>query len=169
MCIINPSKAVALPWSWDINRLSAILQSWDAIAEGVTEQEKLMYASCILHLTSVFAKIVDKLEWEVRYRDMRLDCAGRHGIPVAIIRRRNADLLTTVIVNLMHWPNKLRGLSELWDKIHKVSSFCEVQAIANVARCWRFRWHLDFRIRSTTAIYGRPSFAHLEFTGARIT
>lgn len=120
--MVSPGSAVAIPWSWAVFHLPGILQAQQAKV-NVAEQEKLVYMSCLIHLTSGFCKVVDRLEWEVRFRGMGLDCAGRRNLPPVIIRRRNADVLAAIALNMAHWPIAPRGFSELWTQIQKVSWF----------------------------------------------
>lgn len=91
------------------------------ISEGVTEPEKLNYGNFLKHFVDRFCKFVNRLEWEMRYRDLILTCAGRKSVPHPVVRRRNSDLLVTIALNLGHWPNTLRGFSDSLAQIHEVS------------------------------------------------
>ena len=124
--MISPDDAVVLPWSWAVFHLSGIILARDAKTHGngVSEQEKMIYGSCLLYAVSGFCKVVDRLEREVRgARGMVFRCAGRYNVPPAIFRRRNADFLATVCLNLIHWPNMgLRGFQDVWMRVQTVSS-----------------------------------------------
>lgn len=97
-----------------------MIQSRNAIADGMPDQERLRHGHCLQLLSIGFSKLVNRLEKEIRYRGMKLTCAGRNNIPPTIIKRRNADLLATVALNLGHWPNILRGFSDVLLQTHEV-------------------------------------------------
>ena len=121
MCTVNPCSAIALPWSWAVFHLPAIMLSRNVVSEGISEQEKFDYGSFLLYFAAQFCKLVTRIEWEMRYRDMKLTCAGHKFLPHPVVRRRNSDLLATIAMNLGHWPISLRGFSDSLTQIHEVS------------------------------------------------
>lgn len=120
LCAASPGNAVVIPWSWGIRHLPAILHSRQATAQGVTDQGKFAYCNQLLALASGFSKMVERIEREIRKRDMRFH-SSRRTVPLVILRRRNSDYLATIAMNLGNWPNIPRGFSSVWTQLQSVS------------------------------------------------
>ena len=96
------------------------MKSRRTMAERITEEEKLRHGHFLQFLAVRFSKLLERLENETRYRGMKLTCAGKRNLPPVIIKRRNAEFLAIVALNLGHWPIPLRGLSDVLGQIHEV-------------------------------------------------
>lgn len=117
--MINPGNAVAIPWSWAVLHLPAILHARNAKSGGMPNQATFAYGSCILSLTAGFCRIVSNLERAMSQHGFFFGRAR----PPAFIRRRNFDFLATVALNLGNWPLPLRGISELINQVQAVGRF----------------------------------------------
>lgn len=125
--MVSPSNAVVMPWSWALLYLPTIMQTPFA-DRTLSEREKLGHASCITTIVPIFCKILDNLESAVNSYAVNFNSIGRRNMPAYFVKRRNADLLTTLVLNLSHWPNAPKGFSETWTQMRKVfdmSLFCE--------------------------------------------
>lgn len=115
--MINPGNAVAIPWSWAVLHLPAIMHARNAKSGGMPDQAIFIYGSCLLNLTASFCRIVSNLERAMSQYGLSFGRAR----PPAFIRRRNSDFLATVVLNLGNWPLPLRGISELINQVQAVS------------------------------------------------
>jgi hypothetical protein len=74
--------------------------------------------SCLTIMVSSFCRLLDKMEFAINNHE--LGFMGRRRVPAGIIKRRNTDYLTTVALNLSHWPVISKGFMDIWGQIQKV-------------------------------------------------
>lgn len=120
--MVNAGHAVAIPWSWAVFHLQAIVWEPNPVIKAETEEQRHLYGQCLLELISGFCDLIEKLERSVSYGEIWFSYGGRRNVPAIAIRKRNTDLLTVVALNLGYSSIPLRGFSEVWSRIQKVSS-----------------------------------------------
>ncbi|KAJ5612695.1 Tetratricopeptide-like helical [Penicillium lagena] len=118
LCLINPGNAVVIPWSWVLFHLPIAMQSSSASSVALTNSVKMSHLSCLTILVSSFCRLLDKMEFAIHTH--QLGFMGRRRVPAAMIKRRNTDYLTTVALNLSHWPVIPKGFMDIWGQIQKV-------------------------------------------------
>ncbi|KAL1886900.1 hypothetical protein Plec18167_000835 [Paecilomyces lecythidis] len=123
LCMVNSSRAVAIPWSWAMLHLPQVIQHADQTICPESEQQHFGYGNSLLSLVRCFCMLMDQLEWAIQTQTMTFNCAGRRTALVPAIKRRNTDFLSVVALNLGSANVPIRGFTESWREIQKVLTF----------------------------------------------
>ncbi|GAD91519.1 hypothetical protein PVAR5_0091 [Paecilomyces variotii No. 5] len=101
LCMVNSSRAVAIPWSWAVLHLPQLIQCSDQTIFPESDQQHFGYGNCLLGLAR---------------------CFWRRNV-VSAIKRRNTDLLSVIALNLGSANVPVRGFTESWREIQKVLTY----------------------------------------------
>ncbi|KAJ5825808.1 hypothetical protein N7474_002946 [Penicillium riverlandense] len=150
LCLINPGNAVVIPWSWALFHLPIAMQSSSASSVALTDSVKMSHLSFLTIMVSSFCRLLDKMEFAINTHE--LGFMGRRRVPAGMIKRRNTDYLTTVALNLSHWPIIPKGFVDVWSQIQKTLAFTAPQSVITTRGFQKLR---EESIRLYTAYNGK--------------
>ncbi|KAJ5375537.1 DNA helicase UvrD-like C-terminal, partial [Penicillium concentricum] len=112
LCIANPGRGIVVPWSWALQHLSTIMQS-PAKDYTFKDREIRVHTTDLMNIVVSFCNLMEQVEHALTNGTLRFQGMGRSGFPIPIIKRRCTELLTTVNLNLNHWPKQPIGFKEM--------------------------------------------------------
>ncbi|OQE05043.1 hypothetical protein PENVUL_c027G05971 [Penicillium vulpinum] len=118
LCIANPGKGIVVPWSWALQHLSTIMQS-PAKDHMFKDREIRVHTTDLMHIVTSFCNLMEQVENALSNGILRFQGMGRNSLPIPIIKRRCTELLTTVNLNLNHWPRQPVGFREMEKIVNK--------------------------------------------------
>ncbi|KXG50377.1 Tetratricopeptide-like helical [Penicillium griseofulvum] len=118
LCIANPGKGIVIPWSWALQHLSTIMQS-PAKDHTFKDRDIRVHTTDLINMITSFCTLMENVENALTSGVLRFQGMGRSGLPIPIIKRRCTELLTTVNLNLNHWPKQPIGFKEMEKVVNK--------------------------------------------------
>ncbi|OQE34898.1 hypothetical protein PENCOP_c015G08976 [Penicillium coprophilum] len=118
LCIASPGKGIVIPWSWALQHLSTIMQS-PAKDHTFKDREIRVHATDLMNIVVSFCTLMEQVENAISNGILKFQGMGGNGLPIPIIKRRCTELLTTVILNLNHWPKQPLGFKDMEKMINK--------------------------------------------------
>lgn len=125
LCAINPANAIVIPSSWAFLYLPDLFKAPLPMgAPEPREQDRKDRIPCLKDALISFCGAFDDWSYGMNHS---LQLRGFHGrVYTGILRKRVFDLLATVILNLNHYPSRLRDMDNFWRRITKVRSFLSI-------------------------------------------
>lgn len=111
-----------VPWSWALQHLSTIMQS-PAKDYGFKDREIRVHTTDLMNVVISFCNLMEQVESALTSGILRFQGLGRNSLPIPIVKRRCTELLTTVMLNLNHWPKQPVGFKEMEKVVNKVCEF----------------------------------------------
>ncbi|KUM63621.1 hypothetical protein ACN42_g3458 [Penicillium freii] len=118
LCIANPGRGIVIPWSWALQHLSTIMQS-PAKDYGFKDREIRVQTTDLMNMVTSFCGLMEQVESGLTNGILKFQGLGRINLPIPIIKRRCTELLTTVNLNLNHWPKQPIGYKEMEKTVNK--------------------------------------------------
>ncbi|KGO54138.1 DNA helicase, UvrD-like, C-terminal [Penicillium expansum] len=118
LCIANPGRGIVIPWSWALQHLSTIMQS-PAKDYGFKDREIRVQTTDLMSIVISFCNLMEQVESALTNGVLRFQGLGRSNLPIPIVKRRCTELLTTVNLNLNHWPKQPIGFKEMEKVVNK--------------------------------------------------
>ncbi|CAP86579.1 Pc20g12500 [Penicillium rubens Wisconsin 54-1255] len=118
LCIANPGRGIVVPWSWALQHLSTIMQS-PAKDYGFKDREIRVHTTDLMNVVISFCNLMEQVESALTSGILRFQGLGRNSLPIPIVKRRCTELLTTVMLNLNHWPKQPVGFKEMEKVVNK--------------------------------------------------
>ncbi|KAJ5437376.1 Tetratricopeptide-like helical [Penicillium cf. griseofulvum] len=118
LCIANPGRGIVIPWSWALQHLSTIMQS-PAKDRTFKDREIRVHTTDLMNIVVSFCALMGHVENALVNGILRFQGMGRSGLPIPIVKRRCTELLTTVNLNLNHWPKQPIGFREMEKVVSK--------------------------------------------------
>ncbi|EKV12225.1 TPR and ankyrin repeat-containing protein 1 [Penicillium digitatum PHI26] len=118
LCIANPGRGIVIPWSWALQHLSTIMQS-PAKDYGFKDREIRVQTTDLMKIVTSFCSLMEQVESALTNGILRFQGLGRSNLPIPIVKRRCTELLTTVNLNLNHWPKQPIGFKEMEKVVNK--------------------------------------------------
>ncbi|CAG8896595.1 unnamed protein product [Penicillium egyptiacum] len=118
LCIANPGRGIVIPWSWALQHLSTIMQS-PAKDYGFKDREIRVHTTDLMNIIISFCNLMEQVENALTNGILRFQGLGRSNLPIPIVKRRCTELLTTVSLNLNHWPKQPIGFKEMEKVVNK--------------------------------------------------
>jgi hypothetical protein len=82
-----------------------------------------VHTTDLINIGVSFCTLMEHVESALTSGILRFQGMGRSGLPIPIIKRRCTELLTTVNLNLNHWPKQPIGFREMEKVVNKVCAF----------------------------------------------
>ncbi|KAJ5504872.1 hypothetical protein N7463_007746 [Penicillium fimorum] len=118
LCITNPGRGIVVPWSWALQHLSTIMQS-PAKDYKFKDREMRVHTTDLMNIVVSFCNLMEQVENALSNGSLKFQGMGRNSLPIPIIKRRCTELLTTVNLNLNHWPKQPIGFKEMEKVVNK--------------------------------------------------
>ncbi|KAI3103031.1 hypothetical protein CBS147333_7635 [Penicillium roqueforti] len=116
--IANPGKGIVIPWSWALQHLSTIMQS--PVKDYLFKDREIrVHITDLMHLVISFCNLMEQVENAFTSGALKFQGLGRTSLPIPIVKRRCTELLTTVNLNLNHWPKQPIGFKDMEKVVNK--------------------------------------------------
>lgn len=111
-----------IPWSWALQHLSTIMQS--PVKDYLFKDREIrVHITDLMHLVISFCNLMEQVENAFTSGALKFQGLGRTSLPIPIVKRRCTELLTTVNLNLNHWPKQPIGFKDMEKVVNKVCVF----------------------------------------------
>ncbi|KAJ5783861.1 uncharacterized protein N7518_009538 [Penicillium psychrosexuale] len=116
--IANPGKGIVIPWSWALQHLSTIMQS-PAKDYLFKDREIRVHITDLMNIVISFCNLMEQVENAFTSGALKFQGLGRTSLPIPIVKRRCTELLTTVNLNINHWPKQPIGFKDMEKVVNK--------------------------------------------------
>ena len=87
------------------------------------DRELRVHITDLMNIVISFCNLMEQVENAFTDGALKFQGLGRTNLPIPIVKRRCTELLTTVNLNLNHWPKQPIGFKDMEKVVNKVCVF----------------------------------------------